>query len=74
MNNKNLTNKEYVEYLKLVTEAFAKHGIEEGDDISELINNEDVRRIFIRSYLQKCTPNQAAVMIQLYWDGIKDWS
>ncbi len=67
-----LKNFDYLEYYKLVTDALAKFGSSEGDDLSELISAKDVKKICLRSYIEKCTPNQAAVMIQLFWDRIYD--
>jgi hypothetical protein len=63
-----LKNLDYLEYYKFVTDAVAKHGISGRDDLSKLISAEDVKKICLRSYIEKCTPNQAAVMIQLFWD------
>ena len=66
------SSSEYLEYFKLVTEAVVKHGLGEEEELPKLISADDVKRICAKSFINRRTPNEAAVMIRLFLDRIYD--
>lgn len=65
-------NDEYLEYFMLVTEAITRYGLTEDQELGKLISKTEIKDIYLKSFLKRCTPNQAAVLVQLYLDRVYD--